>query len=258
MGGGTKALQTIARRILAQVCSASACERHWSMYSYVHNKSRNRLKHSCVEDLVYIYTNSRLIRYRRGPRPAQWYKLNEVHSDDDLDEEDDNADDMDPNDRAENDDDNNVDDIDFDLDDIHSKNHDYDDDDGNDSNGNLGVFDFDEADVPHHNDGMHDDHEGSIGGPPFETIHIGQGFCSDHNVAMGATKNVGIEINSLQPHSYFLFFGGNNNVLPANEPTHVQQDPLPAIVHSKSMDASLISNHRIEVQTPNVVEIPTT
>ena len=39
---------------------------------------------------------------------------------------------------------------------------------------------------------------------------------------------------------------------------HVQQDPLPARVHSESMDASLISNHRIEDQTSNVPEIPTT
>ena len=37
MGGGAKALQTISRHILAQVCSASACERNWNMYSYVHN-----------------------------------------------------------------------------------------------------------------------------------------------------------------------------------------------------------------------------
>ena len=85
MGGGAKALQTIARRIFAQVCSASACERNWSMYSFVHNKVRNRLKHSHAEDLVYIYTNSRLLRHRRGPTPVQWYGLNTVHSDDDLD-----------------------------------------------------------------------------------------------------------------------------------------------------------------------------
>ena len=88
-------------------------------------------------------------------------------------------------------------------------------------------FDFDEADVPHHNDGMHDDHEGSIGGPPFETLHIGQGFCFDHNV------------------------------LPANEPTHVQQDPLPTRVYTEFIDASLISNHRIEVQTSKVIKMPT-
>ena len=57
MEGGAKAFQTIARRILAQICYASACERNWSMYSFVHNKERNRLKHSHAEDLVNIYTN---------------------------------------------------------------------------------------------------------------------------------------------------------------------------------------------------------
>ena len=93
MGGGARALQTIARRILGQVCSVSACERNWSMYSYVHSKVRNRLKHVRAEDLVYIYTNSRLVRHRRAPRPAQWYGLEEVHSDDDLDGEDPNEDD---------------------------------------------------------------------------------------------------------------------------------------------------------------------
>ncbi|KAG0595794.1 hypothetical protein M758_UG198100 [Ceratodon purpureus] len=82
MGGGARALQTIARRILGQVCSVSACERNWSMYSYVHSKVRNRLKHVRAEDLVYIYTNSRL-----------WYGLEEVHSDDDLDGEDPDEDD---------------------------------------------------------------------------------------------------------------------------------------------------------------------
>ena len=88
MGGGAKALQTIARCILAQVCSTSACERNWSMYSFVHNKVRNCLNHSRAEDLVYIYTNSRLLRHRGGPTPVQWYGLNTVHSDDDLDEHD--------------------------------------------------------------------------------------------------------------------------------------------------------------------------
>ena len=88
---------------------------------------------------------------------------------------------------------------------------------------------------------MHDDHEGSIGGPHFDTVHTGQGFRSNHNVAMGAPEHVGIEVGSLQPHSDSLSFGGGDNVLPANEPTHVQHDPLPAIVHSESMDAPLIS-----------------
>ena len=88
MGGEAKALQTIARRVLAQVCSVSACERNWSMYSYVHSKVRNRLKPSRAEDLVYIYTNSRLLRHKSGPRPAKWYDVNEIHSDDESDGED--------------------------------------------------------------------------------------------------------------------------------------------------------------------------
>jgi hypothetical protein len=89
---------------------------------------------------------------------------------------------------------------------------------------------------------------------PFETLHSGQGFRSDHNVAMEASENVRIEVDSLQPRSDYLSVGEGDNVLPANEPTHVQQDPLPARVHSESMDASLISNHHIEDQTPNVPE----
>ena len=139
MGGGAKALQTIARHILGQVCSASACERNWSMYSYVHNKGRNRLKHSCAQDLVYIYTNSRLLRHRRGPKSVQWYGLNEVYSDDDLDGEDDDDVDLDRNDRGDNVDDDGIDNINFDLDDIDSENHDSNDDDDYDGDGNLGV-----------------------------------------------------------------------------------------------------------------------
>ena len=54
MGSEAKALQTIARRILAQVCSISSCEPNWSTYLFVHNKVRNCLQPSRVEDLVYI------------------------------------------------------------------------------------------------------------------------------------------------------------------------------------------------------------
>ena len=87
MGSEAKALQTIARRILAQVCSISSCERNWSTYSFVHNKVRNRLHPSRAEDLVYIYTNSRLLRHRRGPNPVQWYGIHQIHSNDESDGE---------------------------------------------------------------------------------------------------------------------------------------------------------------------------
>ena len=95
MGSEAKALQTIARRILAQVCSISSYERNWSTYSFVHNKVRNRLHPSRVEDLVYIYMNSRLLRHRRGPNPVQWYGIHQIHSDDESDGEAPDGDDSD-------------------------------------------------------------------------------------------------------------------------------------------------------------------
>ena len=198
MGGGAKVLQTIARRILGQVCSTSACERNWSMYLYVHNKGHNRLKHSRVEDLVYIYTNNMLLWIYRSPKPAQWYRLNEVHYDDDLDGEDDDDVDLDRNDRGDNVDDDGTDNINFDLDDIDSKNHDSDDDDDYDGDGNLGVFDFDEGDVLRHNEVRYEDHEGSIGGPSNASLFGGQGLGLDHNVTMEGIENVRNKLDSSQ------------------------------------------------------------
>jgi hypothetical protein len=95
MESGAKALQTIARRILGQVCSTLACERNWSMYSFVHNKVHNYLKYNKADDLVYVYANTRLIRHKKGPRIAQWYGLNQVYSDDDSDGKDPDGEDID-------------------------------------------------------------------------------------------------------------------------------------------------------------------
>ena len=64
-----EALSKIAKRVLALTCSASLCERNWRMYSFVYNKSRNRLGTKKAEDLVYIYTNTRLLRGRLGANP---------------------------------------------------------------------------------------------------------------------------------------------------------------------------------------------
>ena len=58
---GGEALSKIVKRVLALTCSASLCEHNWSMYSFVHNKSRNRLGTKKAKDLVYIYTNTRLL-----------------------------------------------------------------------------------------------------------------------------------------------------------------------------------------------------
>jgi hypothetical protein len=58
---GGNALPKIAKHILSLTCSASSCERNWSMYSFVHSKSRNHLGVDKVKALVYIYTNSKLL-----------------------------------------------------------------------------------------------------------------------------------------------------------------------------------------------------
>ena len=77
------------------MCSISSCEQNWSTYSFVYNKVHNRLQPSCTEDLIYIYTNSTLLSHRRGPNPVQWYGIHQIHSNDELDGEAPDGDDLD-------------------------------------------------------------------------------------------------------------------------------------------------------------------
>ena len=51
------------------------------MYSFVHNKSRNRLTSECAKELVYIYTNSKTIRERAAADPTRWYTENMMSKD---------------------------------------------------------------------------------------------------------------------------------------------------------------------------------
>jgi hypothetical protein len=88
LGAGARTLSPIAKKILAQVCSSSSCERNWSMYSFVHSKSRNRLTTERAEELVYIYTNSRTLRERGAADPARWYTENMLSEDSMTDESD--------------------------------------------------------------------------------------------------------------------------------------------------------------------------
>jgi hypothetical protein len=69
---GGNALPIIAKWILSLTCSASLCERNWSMYSFIHRKTPNRLGVDKAEALVYIYTNSRLFRQRPGADPVRY------------------------------------------------------------------------------------------------------------------------------------------------------------------------------------------
>lgn len=60
-GSAGKFISPIAKRILAQPLSSSSCERNWSSYSFVHDKKRNRLLPERANDLVFVYTNSKMI-----------------------------------------------------------------------------------------------------------------------------------------------------------------------------------------------------
>ena len=70
------------------------------MYSFVHNKSRNRLSTKKAKDLVYIYTNRRLLRGRLGADPLRWYENNVFSEDEDEGVDDDS--DMDDGDDDDN------------------------------------------------------------------------------------------------------------------------------------------------------------
>jgi hypothetical protein len=85
-GSFGKLLPHIARRILAQVVSSSSCEQNWSSYSFVHSKVRNRLLSSHAEDLVYVYTNSRVLNQNMpfiDEATTEWYMQTVVSEDSD-------------------------------------------------------------------------------------------------------------------------------------------------------------------------------
>ena len=59
-GGQCPQLQRFAIRILSQTCSASGCERNWSVFERIHTKKRNRLEQKRLNDLVFVQYNLRL------------------------------------------------------------------------------------------------------------------------------------------------------------------------------------------------------
>lgn len=61
-GATVPELQAAARKILAQCSSACSCERNWSTYGFIHSKLRNRLRPERARDLVYVFSNLRLLK----------------------------------------------------------------------------------------------------------------------------------------------------------------------------------------------------
>ncbi|XP_061352114.1 uncharacterized protein LOC133297067 [Gastrolobium bilobum] len=59
-GDECKELQTIAIRILSLTCSATRCERNWSVFDPIHSKRRNRLEQQRLNALVFVKYNLQL------------------------------------------------------------------------------------------------------------------------------------------------------------------------------------------------------
>jgi len=53
-------LQTVGVTVLSQCSAASACERNWSTYDFIHSKKRNRLTPQRAQDLVHVFSDLRL------------------------------------------------------------------------------------------------------------------------------------------------------------------------------------------------------
>ena len=96
-GACGKLLAPIAKRILAQTVSTSSCERNWSSYSFVHDRKRNRLLPKRADDLVFVYTNSRLLATSKLTDEKRWYAENldledpQPHESDDPEHSDDSS-----------------------------------------------------------------------------------------------------------------------------------------------------------------------
>ncbi|CAN0925680.1 hypothetical protein LINGRAHAP2_LOCUS34897, partial [Linum grandiflorum] len=61
-GDDVPELKRFAIQILSLTCSASGCERNWSVFERVHSKKRNRLLQKKMNDIVYVMYNSKLLR----------------------------------------------------------------------------------------------------------------------------------------------------------------------------------------------------
>ena len=99
-GASAPELQKFAIRVLSLTCSATGCERNWSVFQQLHSKKRNRLAQSRLNDMVYVKFNRALRRRYQRKDTTDPILLKEIdesnewlmgHMDDEDGEEDDFA-----------------------------------------------------------------------------------------------------------------------------------------------------------------------
>ncbi|XP_057795979.1 uncharacterized protein LOC131012085 [Salvia miltiorrhiza] len=71
-------LQQLAIKILGLTCSASGCERNWSVFEQIHSKKRNRLEHKKLHDLVYVKYNQKLVERFNHRHEIDPISLNDI------------------------------------------------------------------------------------------------------------------------------------------------------------------------------------
>ena len=80
-------LRDIALCVHSTPTVASAAERNWSVFGFIHSKSKNRVYGHNVEKLVYIYQNMCLSRQIRAPAYKEPCVLPDYLSDEEEEEE---------------------------------------------------------------------------------------------------------------------------------------------------------------------------
>ena len=63
-GSSFPTLQTLALKLLGQLCSSLCAKRNWSTYKFIHSLKRNKMAHARAEDLVYVHSNLQLLSRR--------------------------------------------------------------------------------------------------------------------------------------------------------------------------------------------------
>ncbi|KAJ0621437.1 putative HAT dimerization domain, ribonuclease H-like superfamily [Helianthus annuus] len=77
-GSSTPELQEFAIRVLSLTCSATSCERNWSVFQHLHTKKRNRLAQSRLNDMVYVKFNRAMHRRHKMEGTADPITLEEI------------------------------------------------------------------------------------------------------------------------------------------------------------------------------------
>ncbi|DBB04928.1 TPA: hypothetical protein ACH3X3_15287 [Trebouxia sp. C0006] len=66
-------LAKVAKRVTSMTSSAGACERNWSSFGFIHFKKRNKLSPERANDLVFVFSNLRLMsRFNQPEKFAEW------------------------------------------------------------------------------------------------------------------------------------------------------------------------------------------